>query len=226
MGTGETFDLRSVIYGSFTVPGVQEAVASFEGCEPHASEFGGSILLTKRDDSWSMLRYTPSLITAACRTYRLKTGRDLLLCEGEDGHMDETSQEIYVCSFSSQNPPECPAVFTVVNTQTACGTSAVWGSIDDATLRDVNGNGMPDLSLKITVGQGTYPRKDGGSCLWHALHSTVQKYRLDFLFQPKTDTFSPAPWSSTSAEHLSAVFRDAEEKAGEATTDAVRKSTH
>ncbi|MGC2500122.1 MAG: hypothetical protein WA374_20415, partial [Acidobacteriaceae bacterium] len=222
--TSETFDLRSVIYGSFTGPGVQEDIASFEGCEPHTTEFGGSILLMKRDDSWSMVRYMQSLITTACRTYHLKTGRDLLLCEGEDGHMDETSQEIYVCGFSGQNPPACPGVFKAVDTQAACGTSAVWGSIEDATLLDANGDGTPELSLKITVGQGTYPPKDGGSCLWPAVHSTVQKYRLDFLFEPKTGSFSPAPWSRASAEHLSFLFRDAEEKAREATIDAMHKS--
>jgi len=226
MHTGETFALRSVLYGSFTAPGVQEAIASFEGCEPHATEFGGSILLSKRDDSWLLVRYMQSLITTGCRAYHLWTGRDLLLCEGEDGHMDETSHEIFVCSFSSQNPPVCPAVFTVVDTRTACGTSAAWGSIDDAALLDPNGDRMPGLSLKITVGQGTYPANNGGSCLWPALHSSVRKYKLDFWFQPKTGSFAPAPRSRASVERLSAVFRVAEEKAREATLDAVRKSPH
>jgi len=46
MAIRQSLGLRTVIYGSFAAPAVDQAVASLEGCEPHATEFGGSILLS------------------------------------------------------------------------------------------------------------------------------------------------------------------------------------
>jgi hypothetical protein len=42
-----SFSLYGVIYGSFTHAESQEAVANFSGCEPHANNFGGSVLFEK-----------------------------------------------------------------------------------------------------------------------------------------------------------------------------------
>lgn len=71
LSTREKFQLRSLVEGSFTAPGAHEAVAGFEGCEPHTDEYGGSILLEASGQSWSMVRYIPALITTYCRRYRL-----------------------------------------------------------------------------------------------------------------------------------------------------------
>ncbi len=216
MENQESFTLRSVIYGSFTLPGVEEAVASFYGCEPHASGFGGSILLRKRRGTWRMVDYTPALITSACQTYRLETGRDLLLCEGEDHHMDEASQWVFVCDLPGEPQPSgSTGVFSVLDTRNACGDSAVWGSIDRGDVRDLNADGMPDLTLWISVSQGTFP-KAGGACNAQALSTSVRKYALEFLFHRDTNNFFPAPGSKTVVEHLQALFKDAGEKAARA----------
>jgi hypothetical protein len=212
MAAKETFHLDSVIYGSFTAPGVDEAMADFEGCEPHASGFGGSILLRKLHGRWAMVDYTPGLITSACRTYGLKTGRELLLCEGKDQHMDGGSQWISACDFSRQDTAQCQNVFGVLDTRVACGHSAVWSSINKAVLRDLNGDGMPDLSLWVTLGQGTFPGV-GGSCDADTSHQLFQSYKLDFSFQSSTESFVPSPDSTAQTERLRTLFKDAQEKA-------------
>jgi hypothetical protein len=212
MARRESFDLRTVIYGSFTTAGTEEAVASFQGCEPHASGYGGSILLRELNGSWAMVDYTPALITTACQTYHLNTGRDLLICEGEDHHMAAESQGILACDFSREKAARCGEVFGVVDTRVACGNTAVWGSIDKAALRDLNDDGMPDLILWISVGQGTFPQP-GGSCNPNPSHAPVQRRRLDFLFQQDKNMFLPAPWSKALTEHYRAVFHEALQKA-------------
>jgi hypothetical protein len=217
MAMRESFDLHTVIYGSFTFPGVHEAVAGFEGCEPHAREFGGSVLLSKLHGSWAMVDYTPALITSACQTYHLKTGRDLLLCEEDDHHMAGVSQWISVCDFSKEGASRCQSVFDVLDTRVACGHSAVWGSIDKVLLRDLNGDGMPDLTLWFSVGQATFPNA-GGSCNSGTVHAPVQKHQLDFLFQQNTDSFRPAPWSKALADSYRAFFSAAQQTAFEAIT--------
>lgn len=208
----ETFSLRTALFGSFTAPGIEEAVADFSGCEPHATDYGGSILLWKLHGSWTMVGYTPALITSACRMYHLKTGRDLLLCEGEDHHMAGSWQGIFTCDYGKLKPDRFRSVFAAVNTGVACGHSAVWSSINKVELRDLNGDGMPDLALSVSVGQGTFPNP-GGSCVAKASTQSVHNYRLDFLFQSHTDRFYPAPWSKAITDRLRAMFKDAQAKA-------------
>lgn len=212
MAMHQSFDLHTVTYGSFTAPGVEEAVASFDGCEPHSTEFGGSILLRNLHGSWVMVDYTPALITSACLTYHLRTGRDLLLCEGEDHHMAAASQGIFVCDFSREKATRCRNVFGVLDTRTACGDSAVWGSINKAALRDLNGDGMPDLTVWVDVGQGNFPNA-GGSCNADTSRAQVQRHKLDFMFQQETNSFVPAPWSKALTERFRAVFNAALQKA-------------
>ena len=215
MGMREAFGLGTVIYGSFTTPGVEEAVAGFEGCESHATGFGGSVLLKKLHGSWAMMDYTPALITSACQPYHLKNGRDLLLCENKDRHMDEASQWITVCDFSKKKSARCRNVFDVLDTRNACGNSAVWGSIDEAALQDLNGEGKPDLSLWISVGQAAFPNA-GGSCDADTADAPIQRHKLDFLFQQDANTFLPAPWSMAQTDRFRAVFNDALQKARKA----------
>ena len=217
MAMRESFGLHTVIYGSFTLPGVREAVASFEGCEPHARGYGGSVLLRKLRGSWARVDYNPGLITSSCQTYQLKTGRDLLLCEEEDHHMAGASQWILVCDFSKEEASRYQTVFDVIDTRGACGHSAVWASIDKVVLRDLNGDGMPDLTLWFSVGQGTFSNV-GGSCNSDTVHVPVQKQQLDFLFQQDTDTFYSAPWSKALAESYRVLFSSAQQKAFEAVT--------
>ena len=212
MALHQSFALRTVIHGSFTAPGVEEAVASFEGCEPHAEEFGGTFLLSKLHGSWAMVDYTPALITSACQTYHLGTGRDLLLCDGEDHHMAGASQRISLCDFSREASSRCQNAFGVLDTRVACGPSAVWGSIDKVELRDLNGDGMPDLILVIGVGQGAF-LNPGGSCNADTSHAPVERQKLDFFFQQDTNNFLPAPDSQARAARLQALFKGAQEKA-------------
>jgi len=67
MAVHRSFDIETVIYGSFTMPGAEEAVANFGGCEPHASGNGGSVLLRKLRESWKMVNYTRGLLTSNCK---------------------------------------------------------------------------------------------------------------------------------------------------------------
>ena len=63
-----------------------------------------------------------------------------------------------------------------------------------------------------SVGQGVFP-KAGGSCDADTSHSSIQRNRRDFLFQQKTNSFVPVPWSAALTEHVQAVFNAALQKA-------------
>lgn len=201
--TKGTFDLRSVSFGSFTAPGVEEAMMSFGGCEPHAHAFGGSVLIKKVHGAWEFVEYYRAIHTSACKTYHLKTGRDLLLCEGQGCFMGgECGQAIFVCDLSEEQSDRFPTVIEVHDTSGACRGHAVSGSIENATLRDLPGGGMPMLMISCTAGR-TEPRNGGDSCDEVNPREQARTYKLDFLFQPDTNTFVPAPSSRDKVDSFS-----------------------
>lgn len=207
------FGLVSVIRGSFTAPGAHEALADFKGCEPHSEEFGGSVLLTRREGSWTLVNYVPALITSNCLTYPLKTGRDILLCEGEDRHMDASWQGVLVTSFSKVGTSRSQTIFSTADTRVACGRSAVWGSISQIALHDLNGDGMPDLTMGVRIGEVRFS-KPGGACgAASPGHTTERSYKLKFLFQCHSDTFAPAASDKALVARLKSLFHRAFQKA-------------
>ena len=159
-----------------------------------------------------MVRYEPALITDGCQQYPLKSGRDLLLCEGEDHHMGGASQGIFTYDFAVHQGSQGSDVFGVLDTRTACGRSAVWGSIDRLELHDLSGDGMPDLSVWMSVGHGTFPNA-GGPCVTDTSHAPLQSFKLDFLFQQETNRFVPAPSSAAMTDHFRTLFKEAEDAA-------------
>jgi hypothetical protein len=199
-GKQGSFDLDSVIYGSFTAPGVREAVAGFEGCEYHLTGGGGTVLLRKLHGSWAMIDYRAALITSACQPYHLKTGRDLLLCENVDHFQGEMVQWFYWCDFSKEAQSRSETIFEVHDTRGMSRNSALCGSIDKVLLHDLNGDGMPDLTIWFSAGKGAFPGAEG-PCNSDGARAAVQKHRMDFLFEPNTESFildpgSEALWES------------------------------
>lgn len=220
LASRESFHLLAAFYGSFSAPGMEEAAASFGGCEPHAAGYGGTILLRRFAEGWNMVHYRQALITGACQKYPLKGGRDLLLCEAEDHHMTGASQSIFTYDFSVDQDSQGTGVFGVIDTRQACGTSAVWGSIDKLELHDLNGDGKPDLSVWISVGQGTF-QSAGGPCADDTSHAPLQSYKLDFLFQRETNGFVPAASSAAMVDHFTRLFKEA----GDAAVRAIKASS-
>jgi hypothetical protein len=197
----DLFKLGTVFYGSFTAPGAEEAVAGFWGCEDHATGFGGSIFLKKVSGTWVMVNYFQAWTIGACRIYHLRTGRDLLLCEGEYHNMGGGLQWISISSISRDQSPSERNVIEVIDTRPACDDHPVWGTIDKAELHDLNGDGMPDLTVWFSLGQGA------SFCDADTSKETVQKLKLDFLFQQDAESFVPTPSSKALIESHRAFFK-------------------
>jgi hypothetical protein len=207
-GATSVFNLQTVTYGSFTASGVDEAVASFYDCESHATGLGGSILFRKKHGSWAMVDYKQGLLTSACHIYRLKTGRDLLLCDEKDFGMGTASHWIFVCDFSKKATllARSQTVFEVVDRRSGLLPEPTeCGSIEKAALRDLNGDGMPDLTVWVVVRGGTFTSAEV-PCKY-TTSPPVQEQKLDFLFQQDTNTFVAAPWSKALKERLYEMFR-------------------
>jgi len=204
-GSGPAFSLDGVIYGSFTRTGAEEAVANFSGCEPHANNFGGSILLEKSPSGWKAKSYQAGFISDQCLKYRLRAGRDLMLCEGGYTGQGEIDSQLFIFDYALQGDHQTNTLLSTMDNVGAClpGDKIV-GSIESVHLRDLNHDGMPDLVVTLKAGKVKPPAGHEQDCGDSPVLPAVKTQELDFLFDD--GTFKVAPWSAKAKQAVDAVF--------------------
>jgi hypothetical protein len=92
---GGPLQIGGVIRGSFTSPSAAEILADYEGCEPHAGNFGGSVLLRRRGTGWERVAFLPGVRSPTCLRLPRPDGAQALACYSswsgqgeEDGAID------------------------------------------------------------------------------------------------------------------------------------------
>jgi hypothetical protein len=81
------FHPQGIIFGHFLKPDSEEAVVSGWSIETHPYHWGGALLLTRGGGKWRPVWYKSGLITRSCEKAGRPDGRELLICEYEDGGM-------------------------------------------------------------------------------------------------------------------------------------------
>jgi hypothetical protein len=199
------FALQTVVYGTFTSAYAQQAVADFAGCEDHASSanFQGSVLLTKGTAGWQMTGYE-RIDTSNCQLYGLPEGRDVLVCDEFEGHVDQSWEGISVLDFSKPDGELVHPLLYTTDTSEACGPTAVLGKIDHFEIRDLDGDGQADVRVEVRVAEEKATAQ-GNVCTEFPNPPQRQVDRVDFLF--KDGRFVVAPWSVATKTRLDAMFR-------------------
>jgi hypothetical protein len=82
--------------GSFTRAGADELALTMPGCESHAENYGGLLLLERRAGTVVLKRYVSGLNASACWAVRRADGRDLLLCERGDVHQGTGEDRLFL----------------------------------------------------------------------------------------------------------------------------------
>ena len=193
------------MYGNFTRAGVQEAVASFSGCEPHADNFGGSILLEKTPTGWKVKSYESGFISDECLKYRLKSGRDLLLCQGGYGGQGEIDSSLFTFDYALPKQQHSKTLLSTRDTVSTClpGDKTV-GSIEGVQLRDLNHDGMSDVVVTVKAAKVKPPAGHEQDCGESLVLPMIKTRELDFLFGE--DTFKIAPGSAETKRELDSLF--------------------
>jgi hypothetical protein len=91
----DKFHPVAVIYGHFLDPSSEDAAVSGWSAETHPALWGGTLLLTKRGAEWTPIWYKSAVITHSCHKTGLPSGREILLCEEEDGGMGHEFHYLY-----------------------------------------------------------------------------------------------------------------------------------
>jgi hypothetical protein len=196
-GSGR-FYAQGVIFGNFLSPKSQDALVSGWAGETHPSFWGGTLLLTKRQNSWVRVWYKSGIISRHCSKVQLKTGREILLCEEEEGGMGHTYHLLYsLDALAPTTPFERPLV--VADSYNDMCVVVQSQSIEQIEVRTQLRKNQGDLT--VTVHHG-FQRLTGNSltaCIAGKPFPgpSLRTYQLDFLLRDAD--FQIASWSGDSS---------------------------
>lgn len=200
-----SFSLYGVIYGSFTRAGAQQAVADFSGCEPHANNFGGSVLLEKLAQGWKVRNYEAGFISSECLKDGVPGGRDLLICRGGYTGQGENDSSVFVFDYALPKDRRSQTLLSTTDTLATClGGDQTMGSIESIELRDLNHDGILDLTVMVKAAKVKIPLGQEQNCGAHLKLAPVKPQEIDFLFS--NGTFKVAPWSARAKQSIEALF--------------------
>lgn len=184
--------LTSVVYGSFTKAGVNEAFVDLEGCEPHAGNWGGSVLLRRTNNGWSFLRYEQGLRSDRCLKFKTRVGRSSLVCEGsytQGGFVNTWLDALEIGSTKNTTT----RLLKVTSNIGSCRPPYYEMQVADFKLQDTNKDGKNDLVIKVNEARekAGISRSDDQLCDTQLPKPNL--HQLTFLFngqsfRPTTET--------------------------------------
>lgn len=202
-GKEPDFELRKVLEGSFTRPGASEILAEFFGCEPHAANFGGTVLLEKVAGKWRRVRYAEGVV-GLVRTYARRDGRDIVL--DESGYTGQGTSTGLISTYDFFVKPD-PAEKTLLRVEDTSGNACQLDRVSLAYFEklefpDLNGDGKPDLRVTVRWGQAAVPARKRGKCEEDFKPPEPPAYTIDFLFEG--NGFRVAPGSAATLHKVAA----------------------
>jgi hypothetical protein len=198
------YELEAVVPGSFSRSGSQQAALVFEGCEPHSSNYGGTLLVEKAVDGWNAVHYASAFHPRDCKPFRRPDGRDMLVCRYLDAHQMTGTDSLSSFDFSAASPDDPEKGWDSIlslsdNSYGNCMGVPPWGfsasNIAAYGFRDVNGDGKPDLFIQIR--RSSVP---ASKALEDRLAKSCEreiKAHPDSMPVVKPSTFMPPPVTST-----------------------------
>jgi hypothetical protein len=191
-GKEPDFELRKVLSGSFTRPGAKEVLAEFYGCEPHAYNFGGTLILDQSGPKLKRVRWVGGII-GLVRAYPSTSGRDLVLSEGGYTGQGVSTGWVSTYNFSKSEPAEQTLLSVEDNSGNFCTSEQISiGYISKLEFPDLNGDGTPDLRVVVKSGMAQIPKRFQGHCDEDFKAPDAPSYTIEFLFDGNAFHVTPA----------------------------------
>lgn len=102
------FHPQGVIFGHFLSSDSEDGAVNGWSVETHPYHWGGTLLLTHSGGKWRPVWYKSGLITRSCEKAERPDGREILVCEWEDGGMGHRFHALNVIDLqraSAATPP-------------------------------------------------------------------------------------------------------------------------
>lgn len=155
----QLFPVEALYRGSFSRPGADEIAAVFEGCEPHAGNYGGTLFAEKTSDGYRVITYASGLHPASCQTYRRKDRRDVLVCQWSDAHQSTAFTQVLVYDLARATADDPLKGWEKLAHVETNGYSVCWGVSPEVGVEqgkvlgfrfeDRNGDGVPDVVVEV-----------------------------------------------------------------------------
>jgi hypothetical protein len=121
-GHREDWHVASIIHGHFLSPISDDAALAVLGCESHALNFRGTVLLTRHFKKWQMVWYRSGVDTEECHKRILEDSREILVCLDWYGAQGYTPTALFVQDLLSPTENLGGAFFRVVDDTFTCGS--------------------------------------------------------------------------------------------------------
>ena len=202
--------LEAVTRGHFLTAHSDDVVLATSGCEDHSNNFGGTILLTRKSQTWKMLWYKAGVSTAQCHRVKLRDGREILACLGGYGGQGNSWTVLYVEDLLSPTTnlmtgaKENGHFFELFDTMGTCGEnpeddskpeSLQYAHVERVEFKNIRG-GVPTISVTAQVGKREMTIQDVDACIDEQNPNKPHKglsflpptkaERIDFLFEGGT----------------------------------------
>lgn len=164
------FALQSLVYGSFTKAGADEAAASLDGCESHAENWGGTVLAERKAGAWSMARYDSGLHPDSCVAFRRGDDRDLLICRWVDGHQSYWHDQIFSYDFAAGDLSKGWSEILTMEDDLVphcggpAGQAVTSGRVEEYKLIDLDKDGDKDLQIVVSHRKGRVNTAYNNTC--------------------------------------------------------------
>jgi hypothetical protein len=183
----------TVTRGHFLSPKSDDILLALHACEPHSAHSGSTALLTLDGGAWKYLWRKPGLITDHCHRMPLRSGRQILVCELQEGFPGVTSMEVYIVDALHEldvlrDYDDDHAIFSAAEMITCGGPADVVGEpITRAYIERVefyprsSGDGE-NMTIFAQYGKATTTAEMIAACSG----PPTKPYRIDFLFDGRT----------------------------------------
>jgi hypothetical protein len=204
--------LESVTFGHFLSPTSEDAALWITGCESHASNFGGAILLTRKSGKWSMLWYKSAIQTATCHKVTRRDRREILVCIGTSGAQGNNATTLYVEDLLDPRPTLMAGgandgtFFGALDDTATCGWQAEPNPPSPLIRSHIDriqfsagiepGADAPSITVFAGFGKKQMTREEVRSCIEDrnlAVLPPMKSYRMDFQYSGSG--YKPAPAS-------------------------------
>lgn len=191
----------TIVRGHFRDPKSDDLIVGMVGCEPHVSNFGGSVLLTNQRGKLRKIWYQPALITNRCLKVPSDSGRDLLLCEDLHRQTGVDEHLLFLVDPNRPSNQRMSEILRVTDTMRTCSTHTPLrrAYMKRVEVGDIGENGVPDITVVVDYAVrkpltqrelGRYCRTPTGTGI---PSPQLTEYKFQFVF--KEGRFAIAPGS-------------------------------
>jgi hypothetical protein len=201
----------SVVMGHFSSASSEEALIRSNLCSVEGPGFqtrlGFWMLLGKRNGKWTKLE-DDTLAPDNCVQKKLSSGREFLICESWQYQRDGEVTYRLGTVMLENNSFKGRELLAATDSTAACreGNNAEKGVVQDIAFRDLNGDGLEDISITATYGsfpmtgrrleQCTAAFEDrvqttGKGVKEYPQPKVIKTYKIQYLFDGNRYTLTP-----------------------------------